>query len=64
MGAPREYLEAKYGMHNVYTVQELNEKGFKIGIEIKNQVTITDKQGNLMSCLKQENPLLYYDFKR
>ena len=63
MGAPREYLEAKYGVHNVYTVQELKAKGFTIRLEIGDQVTMTDKHGKPASCLKQDDPPLYYDLK-
>lgn len=62
MGAPREYLEAKFGMHNVYTKNELQEKGFKICVEIDNHVTMT-KDGKTASCLKQDDPPLYYDLK-
>lgn len=63
MGAPREYLEAKFGMHNVYTEQQLQSKGLKICLEIGNQVTMTDKNGKTCSCLKQDDPPLYYDLK-
>lgn len=63
MGAPREYLEAKYGERTVLTAAELQKKGFKVQIQVGDKVTLTDANGKPASCLWQDDPPLFYDLK-
>lgn len=63
MGAPREYLEAKYGIKNVLSLKEL-EKRFTIEMQTDESAVLKNKNGKVISCSRQLDPTLYYDFRK
>lgn len=63
MGAPREYLEAKYGIKNVLSLEEL-EKRFTIEMQTNESAVLKNRNGKVVSCSRQLDPPLYYNFSK